>query len=111
MPAHYAPGTPLRLVPAAQLGPTLRALQAAGQVVAVLAMSPPPPDLTDSHWWWMPADVEAYARQLYAYLRAADASGSRCILIEQPPATDAWEAVRDRLERASAGAGRGEGPG
>ena len=108
MPAHYAPGTPLYLVDPAVLEPTLRALQAAGQAVAVLSMCPPPPDLTGDRWWWMPTDPKAYAHQLYARLREADASGSRCILVEQPPVTAPWEAVRDRLERASAGAGRVE---
>lgn len=43
-----------------------------------------------------------YARQLYANLRAADgAAGVELILVEMPPETAEWAAVRDRLARAT----------
>ena len=46
-------------------------------------------------------DPAGYARRLYARLRAADAAGADVILVEMPPATPAWAAVRDRLTRAT----------
>ena len=47
--------------------------------------------------------VQAYARALYANLRALDESGVDAILVEQVPDDHAWDAVRDRLARATAG--------
>ena len=49
----------------------------------------------------MPAQADGYARQLYAALRWADALGVARLLIELPPAEEAWLAVRDRLSRAT----------
>jgi L-threonylcarbamoyladenylate synthase len=49
----------------------------------------------------MPGDPAAYARRLYALLHDADTDGVTLLLIERPPATDAWTAVRDRLTRAA----------
>jgi L-threonylcarbamoyladenylate synthase len=42
---------------------------------------------------------------LYAALRELDRSGSDVILVESPPDTLEWRAVRDRLQRAAAGSG------
>lgn len=109
MPVHYAPGTPLGLVAGELLDSAIRSLQEAGQSVAVLAMRPPPASHAQDRWWQMPSDPEAYGRRLYSCLREADASASQCILVEQPPVTAAWDAVRDRLQRASAGGGRSIG--
>jgi L-threonylcarbamoyladenylate synthase len=43
-----------------------------------------------------------YAQAMYASLRALDARQAARILIEAPPATDAWDAINDRLGRACA---------
>lgn len=50
----------------------------------------------------MPADPVGYAHGLYAVLNDADRQGVEMILIESPPQTPEWEAVNDRLKRASA---------
>jgi L-threonylcarbamoyladenylate synthase len=50
----------------------------------------------------MPADAAGYAASLYAVLHDLDARGLDRILIELPPDTDDWLAVRDRLTRAAA---------
>jgi L-threonylcarbamoyladenylate synthase len=50
----------------------------------------------------IPHDPEAYARALYAELHASDQGGAEIIIIEEPPATPEWEAIRDRLRRAAA---------
>jgi L-threonylcarbamoyladenylate synthase len=39
---------------------------------------------------------------LYAALRELDGAGCETILIETPPETTEWTAVRDRLSRAAA---------
>ena len=49
----------------------------------------------------MPAEPREYATVLYERLHAADAEGWDWIAIEQPPATEEWSAIRDRLERAA----------
>jgi L-threonylcarbamoyladenylate synthase len=49
----------------------------------------------------MPAEPREYAAVLYERLHAADAEGWDWIAIEQPPDTEEWSAIRDRLERAS----------
>jgi L-threonylcarbamoyladenylate synthase len=47
----------------------------------------------------------AYARELYANLRALDALGADVILVEEVPAGSAWQAIGDRLRRATVGSG------
>ena len=59
------------------------------------------------HWQHAPADPLAYAHDLYAALRRLDESGCDLIIVESPPETPAWAAVRDRLQRAAAGSGTG----
>jgi L-threonylcarbamoyladenylate synthase len=93
---HYAPQTPLRLVPAHALDAEIAR---AGGRVAVLAFSRP--DARAARWLRMPRDAAAYARRLYAALRELDQPGCAQILVEQPPDEAAWLAVRDRLRRAA----------
>jgi L-threonylcarbamoyladenylate synthase len=39
---------------------------------------------------------------LFAQLRALDAQGVQEIWVEMPPEGEAWDGVRDRLQRAAA---------
>ena len=91
--AHYAPITPLRIVDA-------NALRDAPDDVVVWTWTY---DASSSRrrWHIAPRDAGAYAHQLYATLRALDASGAREIWIERPPQTSEWDAVDDRLKRAA----------
>ncbi|MGR8919143.1 MAG: Sua5 family C-terminal domain-containing protein, partial [Gammaproteobacteria bacterium] len=50
----------------------------------------------------LPAEADAYARQLYDALHALDAGAIDVILVQTPPGGDAWRAVNDRLGRAAA---------
>jgi len=54
-------------------------------------------DLTER----LPDSPAAYARDLYGALHRMDEAGATLILVERPPADPAWDAVRDRLERAA----------
>jgi len=94
---HYAPKTPAVLVPPHQLDAEI-AKRGAG--VAVLAFSKP--DERVDYWIRMPRDPQTYAQRLYAALRELDAAGCETILVESPPETTEWTAVRDRLSRAAA---------
>ncbi|MBM3391670.1 MAG: threonylcarbamoyl-AMP synthase [Betaproteobacteria bacterium] len=103
--AHYAPRTPLALVSSDGLLFALRNALVAGERVAVLA----PTAQAITHdlvtWKQVPAEPAGFAHDLYASLRALDALGCARILVQQPPAGEAWLAVNDRLRRAAAGAG------
>jgi len=94
---HYAPKTPAVLVPPHELD---REIAKRGAAVAVLAFSKP--DERVDYWIRMPGEPQAYARKLYAALRELDGAGCATILVESPPESTEWTAVRDRLSRAAA---------
>ncbi len=95
--SHYAPRKPLRLVAGNQWGERARG---AGQNCAVLCFRARPVGEECAMWISASADPQRYARDLYSNLRALDASGCDEILVEEPPASAEWAAVRDRLVRA-----------
>lgn len=103
--AHYAPATPMALLATPQLWQEARAAAAQGQRVAVLHFGNRQPEdspVRDIIRFRLPADAGACAHDLYATLRAADASGAALLLAEMPPLGEAWLAIRDRLARAAA---------
>jgi L-threonylcarbamoyladenylate synthase len=53
----------------------------------------------------LPAESKALARELYAMLRQLDVLNLDCIFFEKMPDGLEWDAIRDRLGRASAGSG------
>jgi L-threonylcarbamoyladenylate synthase len=101
--AHYAPGTPLRLVAAADLATTAAQALAAGRRIAVLAPEAPVHVHQKMVWVAASADAAQFAHELYARLRELDALGCDLILVAEPPATGDWRAIADRLRRAAAG--------
>lgn len=48
----------------------------------------------------MPDSAAEYGARLYAALRELDRADLELILVERPPESAEWEAVRDRLRRA-----------
>jgi L-threonylcarbamoyladenylate synthase len=92
---HYAPRTPARLIPSYDLDKEIGRLE---KNLAVLAFSRP--DERVDYWLRMPREPQAYAQKLYGALRELDTAGCDEILVESPPATPEWAAVRDRLQRA-----------
>jgi L-threonylcarbamoyladenylate synthase len=93
MTKHYAPHTTTHLVDECP------ADLPAGRIV-LLAITQLE---TDAEVIRMPADADRYAAKLYAALREADALHADLILIERPIGKGPiWDAVRDRLRRASA---------
>ena len=98
--SHYAPRTPLYLVPTGHLKAEICRRLRQGQRVGVLAM--PATQLPESclrHH--MPPHPAGWARELYAQLRALDQQGLDGLLIEAPPSGADWQAVSDRLARAA----------
>jgi L-threonylcarbamoyladenylate synthase len=99
---HYAPRTALEVVPPAALAERVGAL--APQTVAVLAPAWAIRAEPNLRLHLLAADApEEYARLLYDQLHQLDASGADRLLVAEPPDGAAWQAVRDRLKRASAG--------
>jgi L-threonylcarbamoyladenylate synthase len=100
--AHYAPRTPLLLMPGEALAAEAREQDALGKRIAALAIGALPAGVAGIA---LPADPDGYAHGLYAALRSLDALGVNLLLAQRPPQTPAWLAVNDRLRRSAAGAG------
>ncbi len=100
--SHYAPTTPMRLLPADAIAPAIDLALGRGQRVVVFA--PASPGRRESNLIWREAsrDPGAYAHELYARLREFDALGGDLILVAAPPVDEAWRGVNDRLQRAAA---------
>jgi len=100
--SHYAPDTRLVLCGPERLAALMGELVDRGLRVAVMTRTHQvdgwPPGV---HRHRMPPAPPDYGRQLYASLRALDDGDFDVILVEQPPADEAWRAVNDRLGRAS----------
>ncbi|MBP6775712.1 MAG: threonylcarbamoyl-AMP synthase [Piscinibacter sp.] len=105
--AHYAPRARLHLATATALrsGVEAAAKSADGRVAVYsrsTAQSLGLADVSRLVWRGMPDDAAAAAHELFAVLRELDRPDTAHIWVEEPPATPAWEGVRDRLQRAAA---------
>jgi L-threonylcarbamoyladenylate synthase len=96
--SHYAPNTPVELVRAEEL---LERVRAANERLVVLARTCRVVGSTTIEVVELPRDPPGYAHAIYAALRAADEVRAARILVEEPPDTPEWLAVRDRLLRAT----------
>ena len=100
--SHYAPDTRLLSRPPEELATTVRELTETGLRVAAMTRTVPAADLpAGTNTLTMPLEPAGYGRQLYASLRRLDDGDFDIIVVEQPPSTEAWRAVNDRLGRAS----------
>ncbi len=102
--AHYAPRTPLALLPFDAIEPLLASRTGHGRVALVARTSRAGrwADAPDVHFMAAPEDPVVYARELYGLLRTLDRANVSLILIEKLPDTAEWIAVNDRLGRAAA---------
>ena len=106
--SHYAPSRPAWRCDPATLMAALAVLAARGWKMALIHHSQPlvlPPEVAANvvAQTLLAADeAETWERSLYAALRAADRPGVDAIVVETPPSGAAWEAVHDRLRRATA---------
>ena len=99
---HYAPATPLEVIPVTDIAARVTGYGA--EAVAVLAPAWSLHAEPNLRLHLLASDDPAeYARLLYDHLRRLDASGATRLIVAEPPDTPPWEAVRDRLKRASAG--------
>jgi L-threonylcarbamoyladenylate synthase len=124
--SHYAPHTPVAVLPAAAIADCLLHLAQAGRRAALAhhstleqlgiadsaervgaaaampenAVSTAPTMLARA---CLPPEPHGYAHDFYAALRRLDQAGGDVILVEGLPQTPAWQPVNDRLSRAAFG--------
>jgi L-threonylcarbamoyladenylate synthase len=94
---HYAPAALVRMAPATHLS----AIGSMGDRVGFLVRgdSQVPAGASVAR---LPDDAREYGRELYAALRDLEDAGCTAIVIEEVPTAASWDAIRDRLTRASA---------
>ena len=101
--AHYAPRTPLVLVPGDSLAIAMRDAIVAREKIAVISCFEQPLQHELIVWRRAPTEAEPFAHDLYASLRELDGLGCARFVVQRPPQTEAWRAIMDRLKRAAAG--------
>jgi L-threonylcarbamoyladenylate synthase len=99
--AHYAPATPLAIVPTDEIDNQAAQLSEGGRRIAVLAQRLPLKSLPSVTWINAGKRPNSYAHDLYANLRTLDKAGCEQILVQDVPQDERWEAIRDRLARAA----------
>jgi L-threonylcarbamoyladenylate synthase len=93
MEKHYSPRTPMRLVDGLDIVDDFLEAVNTGKRIGLLQLFGPEA---------MPNEPVAYAAELYSRLHDMDERGFDFILVELPPDTPEWAAIRDRLTRAAA---------
>lgn len=99
---HYAPTTHTLLVGYDRLNDMVEELLAQQKRIGLLSWRGTVSVDGRYHRVNMPKQAQAYAQKLYAALRDLDAMRLERILVEAPPEGDGWDAVNDRLRKASA---------
>lgn len=102
--SHYTPETRFEVCPKNQLNRRGNQLACSGLRIAVMfigsAQKQQPENMAFTPIFMPDAPAE-YARKLYAVLRLLDTAEFDVLLAESPPETEVWQAVNDRLKRAS----------
>jgi L-threonylcarbamoyladenylate synthase len=106
--SHYAPRTPMMIVPQEEIDARASAMSEGGQRVAVLAQRLPLRTYPYVTWINAGRRPEAYGHDLYANLRTLDKAGCTVILVQAVPSDERWEAIRDRLTRGATPAKEGD---
>ena len=100
-PMHYAPTTPITIVPGGEIDAQADAVSAGGRRVAVLAQRLPLRAHKYVTWINAGRRPESFGRDLYTNLRTLDKAGCQRILVQDVPEGEPWDAIRDRLRRAA----------
>lgn len=100
---HYAPVGRTRLIDRTEMREQI-ASAASDEAIGVLTVGEPPEAVEAgpvARVEVLSDDPGAYGEQLYAALHRLEEAGCDEIWIEVPPADERWEAIRDRLGRAT----------
>jgi len=101
MEVHYAPSTPAMLYPAEQLPDRIRLLQTSGKKCGLLSCQLEITETSQLCVLRLPQQADAYAQRFYAALRELDSLQLDLILVEKPLQTEPWQAINDRLRKAT----------
>jgi L-threonylcarbamoyladenylate synthase len=96
---HYSPRARVHIFPNLTEAHFHAVLWGANQKIGVVAFAPT--RLEAAIEVLLPLDAANYARRIYALLREFDEEGIDLILLEEVPQAPAWQAIQDRLHRAS----------
>ena len=104
LPSHYAPHTQTLMLATARLKMQLRAYrhaQVRQPMRCVITHSFDAEPAERLRVIRLAADAQTWERELYALLRALDQEHYGTLIVETPPETPEWEAVNDRIRRAT----------
>jgi L-threonylcarbamoyladenylate synthase len=107
--SHYAPVTPLYLIPSSDFSNFVDSQLKADRNITVVSFRSRPDQFSDRTWITLPKIPADFARLIYSTLRRLDALDPRMIILESPPVSDSlstspdddWSAINDRLGRAA----------
>jgi L-threonylcarbamoyladenylate synthase len=107
--SHYAPVTPLYLVPSSEFSNFVGSQSEIDGNITVVSFRSRPDEFSDQTWITLPMNPADFARLIYSTLRSLDALNPRMIILESPPFSDSlsvspgedWSAINDRLVRAA----------
>lgn len=101
MAVHYAPVTVAMRCAGDALPEIVQKLAAEGKKIGLLGYRQALKAYPQVHDIRLPQRAETYAQALYSALRELDRLHLDLILVEQPPNTEEWHAVNDRLSKAT----------
>ena len=96
---HYSPHNALYLLSIEEIKDFI---VTQNQKITILSFHSQPYKNENVRWIQMSFSVYSYAHHLYHYLRQADKIKNSIILVEKVPSTLEWQAIKDRLNKASA---------
>lgn len=101
MAVHYAPTTATQLCPSDRLSITIEQCRERGQRIGLLCYRYEIQATDSIRIIRLPEHAEKYAQNLYTALRELDKQHLDRILVEQPPLSNEWHAIHDRLKKAA----------
>jgi len=102
MKEHYQPKTPAHLLSSKQMNHYLEQPSIQNKAMGILHYTHVSQNHPLHHFIRMPNDSASYAKRLYHAMHQIDRLKLDQILIEAPPDLAEWQAVRDRLTKATA---------
>jgi L-threonylcarbamoyladenylate synthase len=99
---HYAPSTRTLLMNTSEIINFLKTLKDDElPIILLIHTELSLPAVNKTFCVNMPNQAKAYAHELYRVLRSLDQERPKYIIIEDVPNTIEWQAIRDRLQKAS----------
>ena len=100
--SHYQPCKPLYVIKSGNIHQTIDRLAKKKLNLLVFSFSPAPIQITPTIiWHTIKPDPIEFAQELYSRLHLAETTLCNCILLEATPDTEEWQAINNRLQRAS----------